>query len=184
MKIRYGFIKFLAICVVMGLTAGPAVAFSLDDAAIETGLDKELIRSIAFEESRRYDPMTGEVRPWPWTLRAEGKALFFETRREAERELRRLRYSGLRNIDVGAMQVNVRWNGDLARTPEDLLDPGVNLWAATQVIRECQSRVGPLVQDVISCYHSGHANNARGQAYAQRVINRFLDNQQTRQVSR
>lgn len=163
----------LAITLILAACADREVAaYGLSDAARETGFSPKLIRAIALEESRRIDPVDGVVRPWPWTLRAGDQGMFFETRRDAEKKLRELRYQGVTNIDVGAMQVNTRWNGHLAARPEDLLDPAVNLWAFTQVIRECQSRMS-RVEQVIACYHTGRPNTERGRAYARRVLDRY-----------
>jgi len=153
--------------------ASLAGAYDLQKAAQETGLSPVLIRAIAHEESRRLDARDGMVRPWPWTLNVQGEGMFFQTRREAERALAHYYRQGIRNIDVGVFQINIRWNGDLAERPEDLLDPRVNLWAFAQVIRECRMRSGREFRDIIACYHAGSAHRERGQAYASRVINRY-----------
>jgi hypothetical protein len=166
--------KIIPVLLAGAMVSGSALAYGLEDAIQDTGLPGNLIRAIALEESRRLNAETNQVQPWPWTLHAENRALFFSSRREAESALRQLRYRGVTNIDVGAFQVNIRWNGHLTERPEDLLDPAVNIWAFSQVIRECQSRM-KRVREVISCYHTGQPSSERGRRYADRVITRWKD---------
>jgi hypothetical protein len=161
----------LAVIATCGCAKTPDPAYSLTDASRETGLSQETILAIALTESGRTSPSEGRYRPWPWTLNVNGQGEFFEDQKSAIRALQEAKRRGYRNIDVGAMQVNLRWNGDLVERPEHLLDPSINLWAFTQVIRDCQARVGIRLQDVVACYHAGPSNfrSPAGRAYYARV---------------
>ena len=149
-----------------------AIAYDIRQAAAETGLSARMIEAIALEESRRAEVGTGG-QPWAWTLNANQQPMYFDSRQEAEQALRELHRSGMRNIDVGLFQVNIRWNGDLVRDPVLLLDPAINLWAFTQVIIECQTRVGREVRRVLACYHAGSDKRPHGLEYARRVISTY-----------
>lgn len=174
MWFRYKTTAIKASAILIGVSAAAiGTAYDLDRAAAETGLDREIIRAIAFEESQRVDPGNDQTRPWPWTLNVQGQGIYYQSRAEAALALRDFQERGITNIDIGAFQINLRWNGDLARKPEDLLDPRVNLWAFAQVIRECISRVGKALPAVLSCYHTGQAGNAQGRRYASRVLRRY-----------
>lgn len=164
------FARLLALA--LGACAQCSWAYDVRQAAEETGLSETLIEAIALEESQRPTPGSAP-QPWAWTLNANGRPLYFDTRAQAEEALRELRRAGVRNIDVGIFQVNIRWNGDLVEDPVHLLDPAVNLWAFTQVVLECQARLGTQVRRVLACYHAGSHERPHGVAYAQRVIERY-----------
>lgn len=152
------------------LSLQPVTAYDLSKASRETGLSETLIYAIALAESGWVNSRSGQIEPWAWTINAGGKSLRFETRDEAAHALSTLIAQGRRNIDVGLMQISVRWNGDLVVEPVDLLDPAVNLWAFTQVVLECQSRGMAGVEQILACYHAGSPQKKHGQKYATRVL--------------
>ena len=89
----------------------PALAVDLNGtvwesaARTEGNLDPLLLYAIALTESGRADG-EGKIKPWPWALNVEGKALFAGTREEAAELLET--YRG-QSVDVGLLQVNTRW---------------------------------------------------------------------------
>jgi len=72
----------------------------------------------------------GTFRPWPWTLNInEGKsgikpgARRYANKQAAEQALMHLISQGIRNVDVGIMQVNLYWHGDKVANELSLLTP-------------------------------------------------------------
>lgn len=163
--------KFVAITIALIAYAGPGSAFSLENAVEESGLAPEVFRAIAERESMRSDA-PGGPRPWPWVVRDREGAFYFESRQDAAAHLRQRLDNGWTNVDVGGMQVSVRWHQNLVRSPEDLLDPAVNLWAATQVLVECRRRFGSELRAITGCYHAGHPGKAHAQTYSNWVVRR------------
>ena len=51
--------------------------------APETGQRLVVYQAIGLTETSRLDPVTGRVRPWPWTIDVEGEGQFFATRDDA-----------------------------------------------------------------------------------------------------
>jgi hypothetical protein len=71
------------------------------------GLPRHLLSAIALAESARKHPTFGKRMPWPWTVMAEGEGRYLPTKAAAIAEVRGLQARGIRNIDVGCMQVNL-----------------------------------------------------------------------------
>jgi hypothetical protein len=76
--------------------AGPASPAALCEAAIlgaeHTGeTPKGMLAAIGLVESGRPDPRSGAIRPWPWTIDANGAGQFFDTKAEAIAAVRQLR---------------------------------------------------------------------------------------------
>lgn len=90
---------------------------------------------------------------WPWTLNVEGKPARFSTQQEAAAHLRTLWQKGIRNIDVGCMQVNMGWNGRAYSDPVAYLDPTLNVqWAGWRLTQLAKS--GKTLTDMVMSYHA------------------------------
>ena len=93
-------------------------------------LPARLLGAIAEVESGRPTDK-GVIRPWPWTINAEGRGQFFATKLEAIAAVRALQASGVRSIDVGCMQVNLMHHPTAFATLDEAFDPPANaLYAA------------------------------------------------------
>ena len=66
-----------------------------------------LLQAISLKETGRWDQKRGMSYPWPWTVTAGGKGVYFATKKEAIDKVQALRKKGVRNIDVGCMQINL-----------------------------------------------------------------------------
>ena len=73
-------------------------------------IPKHLLSAIALAETGRKHPTLGKRMPWPWTVMAEGQGRYLATKQEAIAEVRELQSRGIRNIDVGCMQVNLYYH--------------------------------------------------------------------------
>ena len=93
-------------------------------------LPARLLGAIAEVESGRSNDK-GVIRPWPWTINAEGRGQFFATKQEAVAAVRTLQASGVRSIDVGCMQVNLMYHPNAFASLDEAFDPPANaLYAA------------------------------------------------------
>ena len=61
----------------------------------EQGIPSGLLQAIGRVESGRRDPATGRFAPWPWTINAEGRGMYFPTREAAIAEVRQLQARGM-----------------------------------------------------------------------------------------
>ena len=98
------------------------------------GLHDRLLAAISLVEAGRREAGTGRVRPWPWTIMAQGRSRYLRTKADAIREVRRLQRRGVKNIDVGCMQVNLRWHAGASRHLAEAFDPETNVAYAARFL--------------------------------------------------
>ena len=117
------------------------------------GIPAQLLMAIGRVESGRRDPESGAVHPWPWTINAEGRGQFFPTKAAAIAEVRALQARGVRSIDIGCMQVNLRHHPDAFPTLEDAFDPASNARYAARFLSELNAERGGWPA-AAAAYHS------------------------------
>jgi hypothetical protein len=148
---------------------------TLCEAAVTTAefvnhLPPRLLGAISLTETGRIDPATGRIRPWPWTLNAEGEGQFFETRQAAVAAVKVLQARGVRSIDVGCLQVNLMYHPDAFASLEDAFDPRVNANYAARFLNSLYAN-GKDWTSAIAAYHS--ETPILGEAYRVLVMARW-----------
>lgn len=118
------------------------------------GIPRNLLAAMARVESGRMNQDSGAVEPWPWTLQAEGKSYYFETRSEAARQIQTLMKRGVKNIDVGCMQINIGHHGHNFPSVDHMLDPAKNVRYAAQFLKDLKSKEGTTWSTAVGNYHS------------------------------
>jgi hypothetical protein len=138
------FSKILAMAAMMATAwlAGPARA--MDDAAVcgaETarqeraqGIPDRLLHAISLVESGRWDGESRASFAWPWTVMAEGEGRFLPSKAAAIAEVRKLQATGVRNIDVGCMQVNLLAHPDAFASLDEAFEPETNVAYAARFL--------------------------------------------------
>ena len=109
--------------------------------------------AIARVESGRRDPASGETQPWPWTINAEGRGSFYPDKAAALAAVRALQAQGVRSIDIGCMQVNLRHHPNAFASLEDAFDPLANARYAARFLTELQGSRNDWMA-AASAYHS------------------------------
>jgi hypothetical protein len=155
--------------VVRATEADPA---TLCETAITTAefsgrLPPRLLGAIGTTESGRVDAAAGRVRPWPWTINAEGAGQFFNTRQQAVAAVKALRARGVQSIDVGCLQVNLMYHPNAFASLEDAFDPRVNAAYAVRFLNALYADSGDWAR-AIAAYHS--ETPALGEAYRVMVM--------------
>jgi hypothetical protein len=143
-------IRILASLLFLSLVAATAPAraqVALCRAAItaaeaEFAIPDRLLLGIGRVESGRRDPETGAFDPWPWTINAEGRGSFFPSREAAVEAVRALQASGVRSIDVGCMQINLRHHPNAFASLEEAFDPMASARYAARFLTSLQARAG------------------------------------------
>lgn len=131
------------------------------------GIPQALLSALGRVESGRRDPETGSFGPWPWTINAEGRGQFFPTKAEAIAAVRRLQAEGVRSIDVGCMQVNLRHHPDAFASLEEAFDPAKNAAYAARFLASLHDASKNWLQAAAN-YHSHTPDLAL--AYQRRVM--------------
>lgn len=112
-------------------------------------------------ESKMVAGDDGAVRPWPWTVNSPRGPRRFKNKHEALKYIRTLiEEEGVENVDIGMMQINVRWNGHRTKyNVADLLEPETNIRVAAQILSEELQRSRDL-HLAVGRYHSPHKERA------------------------
>jgi len=100
-----------------------------------------LLGVMAKVESGRPAP-AGTLRPWPWTVDADGRGVFFANKAEAVAWSRQALASGtVTFLDVGCMQVDLRAHPDAFATLEQAFDPAANVEYGARFLRHLHDGV-------------------------------------------
>ncbi|WP_428487446.1 transglycosylase SLT domain-containing protein [Rhodopila sp.] len=130
-------------------------------------LPPNLIHAIGRAESGRFDPTTGRVAPWPWTVNADGRGFYFTARAEAVAFVRALQSRGVRLIDVGCFQVDLFYHPAAFSSLEQAFDPISNADYAARFLTTLHGQTGSWAA-AIAGYHSSQA--IEGETYRQKVM--------------
>jgi hypothetical protein len=110
-----------------------------------------LLLGIGLQESgTRRD---GNLTIWPWTVNAEGEGRLFDTRQAALDWVLERRAAGVASIDVGCLQVNLRWHPDAFDNLDEGFDAARNVDYAARFLRSLYEEKGDWVLAAGS-YHS------------------------------
>lgn len=94
-----------------------------------------LLTSISNVETGRWNEKVGQKVAWPWTVNVKGKGYFYKTKAEAVAAVRDWQNRGYKSIDVGCMQINLRFHGKEFASVEDAFDPHKNVDAAARFLK-------------------------------------------------
>ena len=107
---------------------------------------------------------------WPWTLNVAGKSKFFDNKNDALDFLKK-NYKN-KNIDVGCMQISLKYHFKEFDSLENILDPEQNVKYAAKFLKNLFSKHRRW-NEAISRYHSSVP--IRKKKYLKRVKNYWAD---------
>lgn len=125
-----------------------------------------LLTAISLVESGRWDQTRRARIAWPWTVMAEGRGRYLPSKQAAIAEVRQLQARGVRNIDVGCMQVNLHWHGDAFDSLEEAFDPPANAAYAADFLGRLYDETRDW--DVAAAYYHSRTP-ARAEYYSGKV---------------
>ena len=105
----------------------------------------------AVESGRSFDAKNKIV--WPWTICANGKSFYCSTKSAAIATVKRLMSRGIRNIDVGCMQVNLLHHSKAFKNLEEAFTPKKNVEYAARFLNELKETHGSWTC-AVGYYHS------------------------------
>ena len=126
-----------------------------------------LLAAIAMNESGRTHPDLKKRLPWPWTVMAEGQGRYLPSKAAAIAEVEGLRARGVRNIDVGCMQINLHHHARAFDSLEEAFDPASNVAYAARFLTDLFEQTGSWAE-AAGRYHS--ATPEFKEPYQQRVM--------------
>lgn len=105
----------------------------------------------------------------PNAMNIEGKPLFPDSRSEALVAFDEARRNGAKLIDVGCMQINVRYHGDQFRNVAEMFDPRQNVDYAARFLTQLKKRHSTWSM-AVARYHAGPNNDPAQKRYVCKVI--------------
>lgn len=124
------------------------------------GIPNRLLLAIGTVESgRSLDNKKGK-RPWPWTICARGKSYYCSTKSAAIATVKRLMARGIRNIDVGCMQVNLLHHSKAFKNLEEAFTPKRNVDYAAKFFTQLKDNYKTWTR-AVGYYHSMSAVHYR-----------------------
>ena len=156
--------------------AAPDTPYAACEAAIAAAqkaprIPDKLMPAMSRVESGRLDPLTKQVRAWPWTINVEGAGFFFDGKDQAIDAVRTLQARGVRSIDVGCMQVNLMHHPNAFASLDEAFDPAANARYAARFLSALFRQTGDWNLATAN-YHSANAD--RGEDYQRRVFGRVM----------
>ena len=126
-------------------------------AAAETkySLPRGLLGSIAKLESGRPISAMRDVRPWPWTINADGTGLFLDSKAAAIAWVQQAQTTGQHHfIDVGCMQVDLPMHPRAFRSMDEAFDPAINADYAARYLTTLRDEAHGDWNVAVGLYHS------------------------------
>lgn len=130
-------------------------------AAVEKklGIKTNLLSAIALVESGKYDKDYPTGISWPWTVTSGGSGTFYNSKQEAIAAVEKLKAEGVENIDVGCMQVNLKFHPDAFKNLDEAFDVRKNVAYAAKFLKENYERTGQWGLAAVQ-YHSKQEQKA------------------------
>jgi hypothetical protein len=131
-------------------------------------IPSKLLEAIAVVESGQMDLSKKQVTPWPWTIHVNGKGGYtYSTKQQAIAAIRSFQSQGYDSIDVGIMQVNLKYHPNAFKNLDEALDPQKNIAYAAKFLYDLYLRFGSW-HKAIAHYHSSDPN--ANKVYLQKVL--------------
>lgn len=130
-------------------------------------IKKHLLSTITNVESGRWNQERQRNTAWPWTVNAQGKGRFFETKQQAVNEVKKLQAAGVKSIDVGCMQINLAYHPDAFEDLEEAFNPYKNVEYGAKFLKKLYAQKGNDWNKAATAYHSSLPKKAR--RYAQKL---------------
>ena len=144
-----------------------------DKAEADYQIKPNLLQTIASVESGRWNAEAGKRVAWPWTVHAKGKGLYYKTKAEAIAAVQDLQRRGIINIDVGCMQINLKYHGTAFKNLDEAFDPQKNANYSAQFLRSLYKRNKQNWTKTAMHYHS--RNLRRGTNYKNRLEKHYAE---------
>ena len=128
-------------------------AKAVADVEARLGIPTKLLSAIALAESGRWDAKQRKSVSCPWTIYSEGHPHYPATKKSAIAAVRSMMSRGVKNIDVGCLQVNLYYHPKAFDSLEQAFDPQTNATYAGQLLSRLQNTHRSWSR-AIAFYHS------------------------------
>ncbi len=115
------------------------------------GIPDNLLLGLGLQEAGT--TRNGVLTVWPYAVNSEGRGRLFDSVRDALRFVEAEQRTGVRSIDVGCMQINLRWHPKAFTNAAAGFDPARNVDYAARFLRRLYDESGDW-KIAIGNYHS------------------------------
>jgi hypothetical protein len=126
-----------------------------------------IMQAISLAESGRWHKASRSRFAWPWTVTAHGKGRFYPSKDAAIAAVRKLKADGVKNIDVGCMQVNLKYHPKAFKSLQDAFDPATNARYAANLFAKLRRSTRSITR-AVAHYHS--TTRHRNRPYTKKVV--------------
>ena len=124
---------------------------TIESIELQTDIPKGLLLGIGKAEAIR--KINNKYIIWPWTINHAGKSLFFDNKEQMKnyvfKNLKRKDF----NIDVGCMQINIKWHKNNFKKISDMFEVNPNISYAASFLKQLKNKHGSW-DKAIKHYHS------------------------------
>ena len=143
---------------------------AINDVEKNYNIKKDLLQTIASVESGRYISKVGKRLPWPWTVQSNGKGKYYKTKEEAINAVKQMQSQGIQNIDVGCMQINLKYHGQSFKNIEEAFEPQNNVAYSATFLQKLNKKNNNWQKTAMQ-YHS--KNISRGTNYKNKLVKHY-----------
>ncbi len=144
-----------------------------DRAEARYQIKSNLLQTIASVESGRWNVEAGRRVAWPWAVHANGRGWYFKTKAEAVAAVQELQRKGITNIDVGCMQINLKYHGTAFQNLDEAFDPQKNADYSARFLKKLYERNKQDWSKTAMHYHS--RNMRLGNNYKSRLEKHYVE---------
>lgn len=133
----------------------------------QANIPSHLLTAISLVESGFWDSSAKANVAWPWTVTSGTDNWYFATKDDAITQVLELWAAGVKNIDVGCMQINLHYHSNAFKDLEQAFDPAGNVDYASNYLQSLYSSTRSWTEAVAN-YHS--ATPERNRPYKMKVV--------------
>ena len=133
-------------------------------------IKNHLLETIASVESGVWNHQKEAFVSWPWSINVKGKGYRYDSKEEAVAAVKEFQSKGIESIDVGCMQISLKFHGAAFENVESALDPETNVEYSARFLSNLYQKKGDWQKAAME-YHSKVP--ARGNIYKSRLLKRF-----------
>ncbi len=137
-------------------------------------LPKDILHSISLQETRKPHSRHQIGVVWPWTINVEGKGFHFRTKKDAIRFVKNQLKEGKTSIDIGCMQINLKYHPDAFTSLDQAFSPRRNIAYAAQLLQSHYKRLRSWDKAVGQYHSSTHDRASNYQASVNRINNKMV----------
>jgi len=124
---------------------------TIESIELQTDIPKGLLFGIGKAEAIR--KINNKYIIWPWTINHAGKSLFFENKEQMKNYVFKNLKRNDFNIDVGCMQINIKWHKNNFKKISDMFEVNPNISYAASFLQQLKNKHGSW-DKAIKHYHS------------------------------